>query len=371
MNSQRNIGVASAAGSYLVVELTNRCNLRCVHCAVADPDHPHHAQQAGSLNPALFESVLHDLEAVDGHFDNLIMFWLGEPLLHPNFGRIYRSALRSAVRFQTFLKLEVHTNAVPLTLQRRRDLLNSAVVPQVLHFSLDASCRETYLRVKGRDQFDDAIQNAEQFIIEQTQLGARWPRPVFQFIVGSNNVADIPDFVAHWTAVCSRAGRDARLAAGHVPPGEDPVLFFRQLDCPTAAEQERENALFRKAMTELGLELPPQAAQGEQVLAENTTACSGFWKSPVLDWTGKLTACTRDNHLLNSLGNVADSPFSELWWGEQMLQRRNQVSKGCYDGLELCTTCFIPRSLNHSELSESEIADYREQQVAGGLRVWS
>ena len=48
------------AGSYLVLELTNHCNLACVHCAVyedqqSEEGHPHYATK-GYL----------DLELVDG-----------------------------------------------------------------------------------------------------------------------------------------------------------------------------------------------------------------------------------------------------------------------------------------------------------------
>jgi hypothetical protein len=31
------------------------------------------------------------------------------------------------------------------------------------------------------------------------------------------------------------------------------------------------------------------------------------------------------------------------------------VAQGNYDGLSICSTCFIPRSLNHSGLSTADI----------------
>lgn len=342
-------------GSYLVVELTNKCSLKCVHCSVAEgAAHPHH-QTTGFLDPALFEALVDDLVSVGARFDTLILFWLGEPLLHPWFPRIWRHGLRAAARHGTFGKVEVHSNGTHLSPELARSLVNQGDVPQVLHFSLDAVDRDTYKRVKGLDRFDKVQANVAGFIGELARRGARQPRPVFQFIVGSNNVADVPAYRAHWTQVCREAGVPVRAAAGHVPPGDDAVIFFRQLDCPTAELQAAENAVFRAAMQREGLELPGEAAKGETVEASNLSPCSGFWKSPVVGWEGDVTTCTRDNLLRNSVGSLREHRFSELWWGGAMARNRHKVAQGDYAGLDLCSTCFIPRSLNHADLAPGDV----------------
>ncbi len=342
-------------GSYLVVELTNRCSLKCVHCSVAEAGHAHHAS-TGYLDPALFDGLIDDLVASGGGFDALILFWLGEPLLHPHFTALWRRALRAAVQHQTFGKVEVHSNGTHLGEARAQALLNAAAVPQVLHLSLDAATQPTYLAVKGIDRFALVERNVEELVRRKQATGARWPRLVFQFIVGANNHTEVGAFRARWEGLCRDLGMPVRVAAGHVPPGEDAVVFFRQLDCPTAEEQEASNALFRAEMAAQGLDLPARAAEGERVAAENRCACSGFWKSPVVSWLGELTSCTRDNLLENRIGSLRDQPFSALWWGADQAGRRQRVAGGDYAGLALCQRCFIPRSLNHSDLDEASIA---------------
>jgi MoaA/NifB/PqqE/SkfB family radical SAM enzyme len=341
-------------GSYLVLELTNRCSLACVHCSVSEAGHPHHTS-TGYLDVSLAESLFADLSASGGRFDTLILFWLGEPLIHPHFGRIWRSAMRAAVRHGVFSRIEVHTNGTHLTTARIAGALNAAAIEQNWHFSLDAISRDTYNRIKGRDRFELVQENIEAFFTARARRGASWPRPVLQFIVGSNNMHEVGRFREHWEAVCRRTGTPVVVAAGHVPRGDDAVIFFRQLDCSTAQLQERENAVFRTVMAEQGISLPPAAKKGQTVRAENLAPCSGFWKSPVIGWQGDVTACTRDNHLDNRLGSIAEQPFSELWWGDAMRERRSAVAGGNYDGLPLCATCFIPRSLNHTELSSADI----------------
>jgi len=346
-------------GSYLVVELANRCSLACVHCAVADTAHPHF-DQTGYLNVDMADALFTDLARHGIGFDALIMFWLGEPLLHPEFPRIWASALRTAAENETFGKIEVHTNATHLTPRVTAALLNLSDVPQVIHFSLDATDRDRYLEVKAKDRFEDVVRNMKFFLAEKARLKARFPRPVFQFIVGSNNVDQVPEFRAMWTTVCEELGLPVRVAAGHVPPGEDAVVFFRQLDCPTAELQERENAIYRQAMAEQGLSLPDQASGGESVQPENQGVCAGFWKSPVISWDGSVTTCTRDSTLANTVGSIRDTAFSALWWGETMRRRREAVAQRDYSELKVCQTCFIPKSLNYTGISSEEISEYRD-----------
>lgn len=343
-------------GSYVVVELTNRCSLACVHCSVAEGKaHPHH-QTSGYIDPRMVTGMIDDLVDLGARFDALILFWLGEPLLHPHFGLIWRHAMRAAARHGTFAKVEVHSNGTHLDAAKAATALNDAEVEQPWHFSLDAIDRQTYLAVKGLDRFDKVQANVEAFLARKARTGARWPRPVFQYIVSSNNVAEARPFREHWEGVCRRLGLPVRAAGGHVPPGDDAVVFFRQLDCPTAEEQERQNQVFRDELAAQGLALPAQAAQGVSPAPDRPTACSGFWKSPVVSWQGDVTTCTRDNTLDNRIGSLRTQRFRDLWWGGAMARRRASVAEGCYDGLALCQTCFIPQSLNYSELSPADIA---------------
>lgn len=343
------------SGSYLVIELTNRCSLACVHCSVSEENHGHHAR-TGFIDPRLFEDILDDLVKAGARFGALIPFWLGEPLLHPHFAHLYRAALRVAHQHSVFGQIEVHTNGTHLDFAGATGLLNLSPVPQVWHFSLDAASSGTYLKVKGVDRFEKVESQIERWLSRKAELGARWPRPVFQFIVGSNNRAEVRAFRDRWLERCARLGFPGVVAAGHVPAGESPVVFFRQLDCPTPELQERENEGFRREMQDLGVALPAAAAKGERVAAQNLSPCSGFWKSPVVSWRGEVTACTRDNLLENRLGSLHEQPFSQIWWGGAATARRARVALGDYSGLPLCSTCFIPQSLNHGEISPTEMA---------------
>lgn len=340
-------------GSYLVLETTNTCSLACVHCSVSEEGHPHHAR-TGFLPLATAEKLFADLAAVNARFDTFIPFWLGEPLLHPEFGALYQLALRAAVEHGTFGQVEIHTNATHLSPDRVRFGLNAAPVRQVWHVTLDADTRETYRRVKGVDRLDAVIRHVEHLLDRKAALGARWPRVVFQFIVSDKNEAEIPAFRARWEGACRSRGLPVVSAAQDVPGGEAAVVYFRQLDCPTPQEQERQNAVFRRAMAREGLALP-RPAQSPVTVDGPAAVCGCFWKSPVVGWDGRVTTCTRDNRGENVLGSLHERSFGELWWGERMGAARKAVARADYEGWAACQGCFIPRSSNYSGVTPAEI----------------
>ena len=351
------------SGSYLVLELTNHCNLACVHCAVyedqsSEKGHPHYATK-GYLHLNILEELIEDWVMMGVRFDALILFWLGEPLLHPEFELIYQKLLRVSLAYQVFKKIEVHSNSVLLNEKRRDVLLNSAALPQVFHCSLDANSPETYQQIKGRALYAQAKHNVQQFLLEKWRKKARYPRIVLQFIVGSNNAHEVERFRDDWQTWARENGGDLACVAGQVPSGEEDCIFYRQLDCPDQETQLQENQVFRESMRTIDINCPEPAAEAD-FQQENLTPCSGFWKSPVIDWTGEVTVCTRDNELKNCLGSLENKRFSALWWGEQSWKNREKVGRGCYEDLPLCQTCFIPQSLNHSGITAEEISLYAE-----------
>ena len=349
----------SISGSYLVIELSNRCNLSCVHCAVSEQGHAHHTT-TGHMRIEMIESLLKDLQQNQISFDTVILFWLGEPTLHPYFTTVYRLLVRAAVRHQTFSHIELHTNAIRLREGLQQTLLNQAAVRQTIHLTVDAIHPETYQKVKGRDQLDTVMRNIDGFLSYKARLNSQWPRIVIQYIVGSNNASEVPAFISHWGNRLDEHCLPWRVMGGEVPSGTDVVLFFRQLDCPTPEEQARENAVFEETLRLNRIPLPKQPAKQIEDCQSTMRPCSGFWKSPVIYWNGQVTTCTRDNLMENVIGNIAEMPFSKLWFGSKINQWRRAVAKGDYSELTLCQSCFIPKSLNHTDIRQEDIVAMKE-----------
>jgi len=353
--------VIDLPGSYLVLELANGCPLRCAHCLQSRPEHPHFLDQA-VMDPALVERLLREFAETGQRFDNLVLFWLGEPLLHPGFRSILAMIQDHNAAHRLFRSLEVHTNAVLLTEAHRDGMFRHPAMPQRWHFSLDAATRETYRTIKGRDRFEDVTAAVCDVVRRKGAAGAVFPRLVFQFIVQEANDAEAESFRDHWQEQGRRHGLDVCSCAFHVPGDDRDHVFFRQLDHLEPARQPEADARYRAVLRRLDL-LPPSPAEAAAPPgAPRPVTCSGFFKSPVVNHDGRVTVCTRDSALSLCVGDLSHETFRDVWWrNEALTARRLEVITGDYRHLSLCQGCPIPRSANYTGIEEWEIREYLER----------
>jgi len=123
----------------LFLQITNRCNLRCVHCYT----------DSSRAGPDLAFEILLDLfrqfREADGH---AITISGGEPLCHPRIEEILRAACESArkvllVTNGTLITPELASRLAPLKLR--------------IQLSLDGPDAKTHDEVRGQGSFDQAI----------------------------------------------------------------------------------------------------------------------------------------------------------------------------------------------------------------------
>lgn len=121
--------------------LTRHCNLRCPHCIRDD------VTDVQSLNPDLLASVLD--QALD-LFDELeVSFTGGEPLIHPDFGRVVEEVGIRDIPYR-FVTNGWH-------LKRKVPALR-AYPPERVHLSLSGATRETHDRERGRGSWVRLLQ---------------------------------------------------------------------------------------------------------------------------------------------------------------------------------------------------------------------
>jgi MoaA/NifB/PqqE/SkfB family radical SAM enzyme len=135
----------------LVIELTNRCNLRCQHCF----DERHAA--TGELPWAIIETVLRDAKGCG--IDHLA-FTGGEPTLHRQFGAIVR-AVCAAGYFYSFVSNGVtFPQLYPLLIESRPHFRG-------VTFSLDGAREETHDRLRGRGSYRGVMRAASLCVVRQ------------------------------------------------------------------------------------------------------------------------------------------------------------------------------------------------------------
>ena len=122
---------------YVDVDLTNRCNLKCVGCLYHSPYLEHRPQGdplARDLPLSLFERLCSELKAMGTR--NLVLQGAGEPMLHPDLPEIVQVAKSHG------FDVEMITNGILLTREKVEALLASRL--DRLKVSLWASSPDQY-----------------------------------------------------------------------------------------------------------------------------------------------------------------------------------------------------------------------------------
>lgn len=352
--------------NYLVIELTNNCILNCTHCIQHLRNHKHFKKR-GFMQKKLITKLLEDLKKSNLKFDALVLFWLGEPLLHPQFKEIYKTLLLENKKNNLFNKIEVHTNGYLLNKKIISTIFEYNNVIQRWHFSLDAITAQTYKKIKGKDYYTKIQNNIKRLIQKKKEKRSKYPQIVLQFIIEKTNNKEAKLFSDYWKNYLNSLEMNCETYGHFVPNLDKDCIFFRQLDCLDQANQKEANILYEKTLEEIKT-TPPTFFNSicSKLRKCRSNICSGPWKSPVISWNGDITVCTNDVDLKLKIGNIKDQKFSEIWWENKKLGTlRRMLIKNQLKRL-ICYKCIIPQSSNYTGITEKELSLYKKWEEKNG-----
>ena len=133
-----------AAPLYVAWQITNECNLACLHCI--EESGPGKAF-ADELGEAQVFAVLDQLLA---HEVPYLSFSGGEPMLHPHFFRMVEHVCRGGAQ------LKIETNGHYLSPENCARL--KALGVKAVQVSLDGATKESFNRMRVRGQFDTTVE---------------------------------------------------------------------------------------------------------------------------------------------------------------------------------------------------------------------
>ncbi|MDP7112512.1 MAG: radical SAM protein [Myxococcota bacterium] len=185
------------AVSRLEVQIDSRCQLACGFCARDyAPTGAPELRRAGSMDPLLFERLLDEVMDLGGPGAELFTHWIGEPLLHPQRERIFRTASE-----RPFFTTTIVTNGVALS-GDLVDFLLGLSRPPAVYVSLHAASREAFLRTTGADRFEHVRANVERLVRRRAAAGRQDDLRLFVgYTVADTNIDDLPGFLEDWTAL--------------------------------------------------------------------------------------------------------------------------------------------------------------------------
>ena len=279
--------------SQVGVDITEVCNLACVHCPHEEfRRSPHYAGR--HLDPALNRKLVEEIrEFGQGRTVYLRYTGNGEPLLHPQGYEMVEHAVRNAG-----VSVSLTINGTVLEEVRMRRLLEAGL--HLIDVSIDAVRPETYARIRVRGNLERTSAHVRQLIAWAREAG-RGTKVVVSFVEQPANAAEAGEFERVW--------REEGVAS---------VVIRRRHSCAGAKS---------------GL----AGERREAAAARQRYPCLYPWERIVLNARGDLSFCPADWVHGTVIAPYAGTTIRETWSGEfyralREAHRRNDFSRHVHCG---------------------------------------
>lgn len=317
LSPRRARNVALAAGSYvasvvsrrvhlwsvpavLMVEPTNRCNLRCPQC---------HTGSGRIGRPYARLPLAHFRTLIDELGDRLVyllLFNQGEPFLHPQLPDFIAYARRRSIYVTTSTNGHFFDN---------QEVVERTVISglDTVVVSLDGTDEKTYERYRCGGDFRRVTQGIRNVVAARTRLGSRAPLVFIQFLVMRHNEHQVESM----RSLAKGLGADRLLLkTAQVDTYSEAVEFLPR--------RER----FRRYRLE----------DGRLVVKGNRhLPCRRPWISAVVNSDGRVSPCCFDKDGRYAMGSIAEAPFRAIWRSPQYNDFRQRILNG--EQIDICTNC--------------------------------
>ncbi len=276
----------------IIMDVTNVCNLRCIHCPQPQ------LQARGDFKPMHmkwdhFRTVIADL--VDHDQPCLLRFvGDGEPLLHPRL-----LEMLTVAKQETSCIVNLTTNGTLLFPDKTERILDADV--DLIDVSVDALTKPTYEKVRRGGSYEHLMLNLFHLLDARARKNAS-TKVMISFIEENENASETEWFRAFWE------------------PLLDYVMIRRLHSSSGRVKQEESRAR-------------NQAANQERY------PCPHLWKRLTLDWQGRIKFCAHDWESDSTLGNIEQSRLKEIWQGDTLKQLREEQLSGAHSGEWACGNC--------------------------------
>jgi radical SAM protein with 4Fe4S-binding SPASM domain len=277
------------------LEVTNRCNLRCIMCTRNQMERPQ-----GDMSPEVVRKVADECCREPGTVVSL--YFLGEPLLNRDLEQMAACLASVKDYSQPPLVFGIQTNAMLLNRERTRTLLEAGL----RHFAVSLDGLEGDLeRVRPGASYPVVEQNVLDLLSLGEEMG-------------------LDDLEVHISKLCD-------------DPAAEEVRRFREIWQPRVKQvhligiSKVEGNAYMAADGQIE-QVKPRAP------SPNRSYC-GQGQRLLIHWNGDFAFCCSDINGEIKLGNIRDHSIREIWNSPEMHRLRKQIKDGNYEGLAACQRC--------------------------------
>jgi len=297
---------------YLVhVDPTNQCNFRCRFCPTGQPDLLKKVgRPSGRMDLGLFEKILGDLLKFPERIKVLHLYKDGEPLLHPDFGRMARLARTRNVAD----RINLTTNAALLTMQRADEILDAQV--DLVRVSVEHVTDDGYRQQTGTfGHYDRIVENVARLFAERERRGAR-TRIWVKIIRLGLTEAELEKFGRDFAGIC-----DECLVMTPMGWSRTDLYDFTLGSNPTTGDN------------------------GETPLRPDRIVCPYPFYSLAVNYDGSVSVCCADWSHATVIGDVRTTALTDIWNGPALQELRRLHLQGNRSCNGACAHCHTMQGL--------------------------
>jgi len=277
------------------LEITNRCNLRCIMCT--------RNQMSRVLGDMIFEIFRKVADEMGGEPGTVVcLYFLGESLLNRELERMVTYLKEVSGQSPVKLEFGIQTNGMLLTKARSRSLL-------------EAGLREFAISLDGLEGD-----------LERIRPGASYPvveRNVLDLIALGRDMG-LDDLIVKVCKLCD-------------DPDAEEVRRFRRRWEPRVQAVHLLGISKMEGNAYLGADGSIHTVGGRP--APTRRIYCGHGQRLLVHWNGDLAFCCGDiNHGLE-LGHIRDRSLRDTWHSAQIREIRRKILAADYAGLDACLAC--------------------------------
>jgi radical SAM protein with 4Fe4S-binding SPASM domain len=300
----------------LRLDLTNKCNLGCIQCTLAERRRIT-GEAAGEMSFDLFEQVVREVFPYAG---TVALSCEAEPVLHTRFLDILRLIGDHPGRLY-----KITTNANSLNEEVIEAMVRAGIGE--IYISIDGGREATYERIRRGGKLARVIRAIEQFNRLKQALGKGRrdaPQLHINYTLMKSTLGELPQMVE----LC-REWNIHRLVLQHVYLTEETGLQHESL----ISDREQSDAMLRRCRAQCkayGIEtlFPPlfgHDADAEKVDSAVGPDCLAPWRMVRVRWNGEVFPC--DLWPRPGIGDLRAASFLDIWNGPAYERLRSEHAR--------------------------------------------
>ncbi len=293
LNYHRRKTVLDNPPSFIWIEPTNNCNLKCIMCPTGTGKVN---VKKGFMDYALYKRII---DETNEYTSAVTLAISGESLLHPEFFRMIKYANSKGI------KILLNTNATLLTREKARLLLDSGI--SEISFAFDGLKKGQYEKARVGADFEKTLDNILYFLRLRKEEKRKLPYAILSMLeleLEAYSEREKADFL--------------RLFGGHIDE-----IRSREVSTWGSTFKGTDEFSYRDNSNVCG-------------------PCSRLWSTACIMWDGDVVPCVYNANHEYVIGNINDNRLMDIWNSEKMFTLRGAMINGDYLNISpLCENCIV------------------------------